>query len=311
MEKKRVLVTGGRGFLGSAICGQLREKPWVDEVYAPSHAEYDLMDQTAVRKMYEALLPQIVIHCAGHIGGIRDARENPAVFFYENLLIGINTFHGAYLAAVEKFVAIGSACSYPEHAPIPLREETLWDGYPEKVNAPYGEAKKMMIVQGKAYAQQYGFHSIHPILVNLYGPGDDFDPYSSHVIPSTIRKFLEAKEANAQSVTLWGDGSPTREFLYVEDAAEGVIQAAEKYDQVEPFNLGSGREISIKDLATLIARETGYTGDILWDTSMPNGQPRRCMDTSRAEREFGFRAPTSFEEGIRRTIAWWKDHSER
>jgi GDP-L-fucose synthase len=306
MTSKRVLVTGGTGFLGSFVCERLKKTDWVGEIIVPRHAEYDLRDQRAVKAMYTDHHPEIVIHCAGHVGGIKDAREHPADFFYDNLMMGVNVQHGAYEAKVEKFIGVGSVCAYPEWAPIPLKEETLWDGYPEKVNAPYGVAKKMLLVQGNAYRQQYGFRSIHLLLVNLYGPRDNFDPETSHVIPGLIRKFLEAKETGASSVTLWGDGSPTREFLYAADAANGIVLAAEKYDAPDPVNLGSGQEIAVRDLATVIAADIGYTGEILWNTSVPNGQPRRCLDTSRAEKEFGFRAAVPLKDGIRETIEWYK-----
>lgn len=303
---KRVLVTGGHGFLGSAVCERLRQTDWAGEIIAPRHTEYDLTQQQAAVQMYKDHHPEIVIHCAGHVGGIKDAREHPAEFYYDNLMIGTNAQHYAYEAGVEKFVGVGSVCAYPEWAPIPLKEDTLWDGYPEKVNAPYGIAKKMLLVQGNAYRQQYGFHSIHLLLVNLYGPRDNFDPETSHVIPGLIRKFLEAKEANAPTVMLWGDGTPTREFLYVDDAADGIVRAAALYDAPEPVNLGSNQEIAVSDLANIIAQEIGYTGQIEWNTSVPNGQPRRCLDTSRAAELFQFRAAMSLKEGIKNTIEWYQ-----
>lgn len=303
---KRVLVTGGKGFLGSAVCERLKKTDWAGEILAPSSAEYDLRNQVAAEAMYCDLRPEIVIHCAAHVGGIKDAREHPADFYYNNLTIGTNAQHFAYKAGVEKFIGVGSVCAYPEWAPIPLREETLWDGYPEKVNAPYGIAKKMLLVQGNAYRQQYGFRSIHLLLVNLYGPRDNFDPETSHVIPGLIRKFLEAKESGAPSVMLWGDGTPTREFLYVDDAANGIVLAAEQYDSPQPINIGASREIAVKDLAHIIAADIGFTGEIQWNTSVPNGQPRRCLDTSKAQELFGFRASMPLEEGIKNTIAWYK-----
>jgi len=303
---KRVLVTGGKGFLGSAVCERLKKTDWAGEILAPSSAEYDLRNQVAAEAMYRDLRPEIVIHCAAHVGGIKDAREHPADFYYNNLTIGTNAQHFAYKAGVEKFIGVGSVCAYPEWAPIPLREETLWDGYPEKVNAPYGIAKKMLLVQGNAYRQQYGFRSVHLLLVNLYGPRDNFDPETSHVIPGLIRKFLEAQESGAPSVMLWGDGTPTREFLYVDDAANGIVLAAEQYDSPEPVNIGASREIAVKDLAHIIAADIGYTGEIQWNTSVPNGQPRRCLDTSKAQELFGFRASMPLEEGIKKTIEWYK-----
>jgi GDP-L-fucose synthase len=248
----------------------------------------------------------IVIHMAATIGGIGINREKPGEFFYDNLMMGVQLMEAARQANVGKFVAVGTICAYPKITPIPFHEEHLWDGYPEETNAPYGLAKKMLLVQGQAYRQQYGFPSIHLLVVNLYGPGDNFDPRSSHVIPALIKKCVDACEAGAPQIEVWGDGSPTREFLYVEDGAEGIALATERYDGVEPVNLGSGMEISIRDLTELIARLTGFAGDIVWDTSKPNGQPRRCLDVSRAERLFGFRASTPFEEGLRRAIEWYR-----
>lgn len=305
MQPSKVLVTGGSGLLGGFICKRVQVSSWVTEMIAPRSSEYDLRDPRAAEQLFADHKPDVVIHCAAHVGGIKDCRDHPGDFFYDNLMIGTNAQHAAYKAGVKKFVGVGTVCAYPEWAPIPLREEDLWNGYPEHVNAPYGLAKKMLLVQGNAYRQQYGFSSIHLLLVNLYGPGDNFHPEKSHVIPGLIRKFIEAKEAGAPFVTLWGDGTPTREFLHADDAARGILLAAEHYDAPQPVNLGSGQEIAVRDLATLIAAETGYTGDIRWDTSVPNGQPKRCLDISRAEKEFGYRASVSLEEGIRETVAWF------
>jgi len=272
---------------------------------APRTAEYDWRDPRAAKQMMDDHKPEIVIHCAARVGGIKDCRDHPAGFFYDNLMIGTNTLHASCEADVQKFVGVGTVCSYPEWAPLPMREDDLWNGYPEKVNAPYGLAKKMMLVQGNAYRQQFGFSAIHLLLANLYGPGDNFHPEKSHVIPGLIRKFIEAKEANAPSVTLWGDGTPTREFLHADDAARGILLAAEKYDAPDPVNLGSGQEIAVKDLAQIIAQETGYTGEIKWDTSVPNGQPKRCLDTSRAQERFGFTAEIPLNKGIAQATEWF------
>jgi GDP-L-fucose synthase len=307
-EGKRIVVTGGGGFLGSHVVGRLRQTEWCSEVSAPRSREYDLREREAVIKMYEDLQPDIVIHIAGVVGGIGANRENPGRFFYDNLMMGVQTMHQAYLHGVEKFVAIGTICSYPKFTPVPFREDNLWDGYPEETNAPYGLAKKMLLVQAQAYRQQYGFSAIYLLPVNLYGPRDNFDPASSHVIPALIKKCLDAQDSGADEIVVWGDGTPTREFLYVEDCAEGIILAAENYDKPDPVNLGAGFEISIKDLAHLIVELTGFEGRITWDTSKPGGQPRRCLDVNRAEREFGFRARTSFEEGMKKTVEWYRDH---
>lgn len=322
MARKRVLVTGGAGFLGSFVVEKLRERDWVGEIFVPRSHEYDLREKEAVIRMYEDARPHIVIHLAGIVGGIGANRASPGQFFYDNLMMGVQTMHYAYLYGVEKFVAIGTVCAYPKFTPVPFREEHLWDGYPEETNAPYGLAKKMLLVQAQAYRQQYGFNAIYLLPVNLYGPRDNFDLDTSHVIPALIRKFIEAQErANADptytpTVTIWGDGSPTREFLYVEDCAEAIVLATERYSKPDPVNIGAGFEISIKDLAELIAQLTGFSGEIIWDTSKPNGQPRRCLDTTRAEQEFGFKAKVGFEEGLRRTIEWYRAfrreaHAER
>ena len=312
MTTKRVLVTGGAGFLGSHVVEKLKSRPWVGEVFVPRSRDYDLRREAAVDRLYADVRPHVVIHLAATVGGIGANRAHPGAFFYDNLLMGVHTLHHAYRHGVEKFVGIGTVCAYPKFTPVPFQEDDLWNGYPEETNAPYGLAKKMLLVQGQAYRQQYGFNAIYLLPVNLYGPGDNFDLETGHVIPALIRRFIEAQERpDASSVVLWGDGSPTREFLYVEDAAEAIVLATERYDKPEPMNIGSGQEIAIKELAQLIAKLTGYQGEILWDTSKPNGQPRRCLDTSRAERELGWRATTSLEDGLRRTVEWYRNIQTR
>lgn len=307
MTGKRVMVTGGAGFLGRFVVEKLRARSWVSDIFVPRSRDYDLREQSVVMRLYEDVQPDIVIHLAGVVGGIGINRAKPAEFFYDNLMMGIQTMHYAYCHGVEKFVAIGTICSYPKLTSVPFEERNLWDGYPEETNAPYGLAKKILLVQAQAYRQQYGFNAIYLLPVNLYGPGDNFDLETSHVIPALIRKFIEAQEqSNSQTVTVWGDGSPTREFLYVEDCAEAVVLATESYGKPEPVNVGAGFEISIKDLAQLIAELTGFEGDIVWDKSKPGGQPRRSLDTSRAEQEFNWRAKTPLEEGLRRTIEWYR-----
>jgi GDP-L-fucose synthase len=301
----RVVVTGGAGFLGSFVTRKLVERG-AAEVFVPRSRDYDLRDPSAIRRLLADARPNVVIHLAARVGGIGANRLHPAEFFYDNLMMGVQLLHESYLCGVRKFVAIGTVCAYPKLTPVPFREEDLWNGYPEETNAPYGLAKKMLLVQSQAYRQQYGFDSIFLLPVNLYGPGDNFDPESSHVIPALIRKCLEAVERGDRQIVVWGDGSPTREFLYVEDAAEGIALAAERYDGAEPVNLGSAFEISIGDLVETIARVTGFTGEIVWDTTQPNGQPRRKLDTSRAWREFGFAARTPFDEGLRRTVEWYR-----
>jgi GDP-L-fucose synthase len=302
LKTKRITVTGGRGFLGRHLVRRLREDRGCKTVFIADLPEYDLRDLGSIRRMFDEQRPDIVIHLAAVVGGIGANREKPGQFFYDNAIMGIQLMHEAYLHQIEKFVAIGTICCYPKHAPVPFSEDNLWDGYPEETNAPYGLAKKMMLVQSQAYRQQYGFNSIFLMPVNLYGPGDNFDPESSHVIPALIRKCVEAKTRGEEEIVVWGDGSPTREFLYVEDAAEGILLATERYDKSEPVNLGSAFEMSIKDLADTIARLTGFQGKIVWDPTKPNGQPRRMLDTSRAQQEFGFRAMISFEMGLSMTI---------
>lgn len=300
-QGKRVVVTGGAGFLGSFVVRELAARG-AAEVTVARRRDYDLRDIAAVRRLLSDTAPHIVIHLAANVGGIEANRLHPADFFYDNLMMGVQLLHESWRAGVGKVVAIGTVCAYPKFSPIPFREEDLWNGYPEETNAPYGLAKKMLLVQSAAYREQYNFNSIFLLPVNLYGPGDNFDPQSSHVIPALIRKCVEANERGEDHVVVWGDGSATREFLYVEDAAIGIVLAAERYDSSEPVNLGSAFEISIKDLVETIARLTGFTGKIVWDTSKPNGQPRRKLDTSRAEESFGFVSQVNFEEGLRRTI---------
>lgn len=300
-----VLVTGGAGFVGSQLVARMREAGY-RQVIVPRSRDYDLTREAAVERLYREVKPSLVIHLAARVGGIGANRTNPGTFFYDNLMMGTLLMEYARRYRVRKFVAIGTICAYPKFTPIPFREDDLWSGYPEETNAPYGLAKKMLLVQAQAYRQQYGFNAIYLLPVNIYGPGDSADPQTSHVIPALIRKCLEARKRGIPSITVWGDGSPTREFLYVEDAAEGIILAAERYDGEAPVNLGSGMEISIKDLVQMICRLTGFAGEVIWDTSKPNGQPRRCLDTSRAEALFGFRSRTPFEEGLRRTIQWYE-----
>jgi GDP-L-fucose synthase len=305
--EKRVVVTGGAGFLGSFLVEKL-QRLGAKEIFVPQIEEYDLVQIEDIRRMYDISKPDILIHLAALAGGIGANRARPAEFFYINLMMGVQLMHEAWQRGIEKFVALGTICAYPKFTPLPFKEENLWDGYPEETNAPYGLAKKMLLVQAQAYRAQYGFNAIYLLPVNLYGPRDNFDLETSHVIPALIRKCLEAKKRGDRQVVLWGDGSPTREFLYVEDAADGILMAAEKYDGSEPINLGSGAEIRIKDLAEMIARLTKFEGELVWDTSKPNGQPRRALDTSRAENYFGFTARMSFEEGLRRTIDWYIEH---
>ena len=304
-QNNRVCVTGGAGFLGSFVTEKLRQRG-ASQVFIPRIEDYDLVQQSEIQRMLADARPDVIIHLAALAGGIGANRARPADFFYINLMMGVQLMHEAWKAGVKKFIAIGTICAYPKFTPLPFREDNLWDGYPEETNAPYGLAKKMLLVQARAYREQHGFNAVYLLPVNLYGPRDNFDLQTSHVIPALIRKCLEARERNDSQVALWGDGSPTREFLYVEDAAEGILLAAERYDGAEPVNLGSGMEIRIKELAMLIARLTGYTGEFVWDTSKPNGQPRRALDVSRAEKSFGFRARVPFDEGLRRTIEWYR-----
>lgn len=303
-SQKKVMVTGGAGFLGSFVVEKLTERG-CGEITVPRSREHDLRDRDVIVRLYREARPDIVIHLAAVVGGIGANRANPGRFFYDNAIMGIQLMEFARHHGVAKFVAIGTVCAYPKFTPVPFKEDDLWDGYPEETNAPYGLAKKMLLVQSQAYRAQYGFNAIYLLPVNLYGPRDNFDLDSSHVIPAMIRKCVEAKQAGKPEIVLWGDGSPTREFLFAEDAAEGIVLAAERYNGEQPVNLGSGHEISIRNLAQLVAEQVGFAGKIVWDTSKPNGQPRRCLDVSRAEKLFGFRAACRFEEGIRKTVAWY------
>jgi len=305
---KRVCITGGAGFLGSFVTEELRREG-AEHVFVPEHPAYDLTKREDILRMLDEAKPDIIIHLAAVVGGIGANMANPGSYFYQNATMGIHLIEEARLAGVGKFVALGTICAYPKFAPIPFREEDLWNGYPEETNAPYGLAKKMMLVQCQAYRQQYDFNGIFLLPVNLYGPRDNFDLESSHVIPAMIRKMSAARDLG-EIVVLWGDGSPTREFLFVEDCARAIVMAAERYDGAEPVNLGAGWEISMKDLAHTIAEAVGYEGEIIWDTNKPNGQPRRKLDVSRARDYFGFEAKVTFDEGIKRTVEWWTANHE-
>jgi GDP-L-fucose synthase len=302
---ERVVVTGGAGFLGGYVVEALRRRGCT-QLVSPRSADYDLVQLPAVERLYRDARPTLVIHLAARVGGIGANQQNPGRFFYENLMMGAQLIEAGRRAGVKKLVATGTICSYPKYAPVPFREEDLWNGYPEETNAPYGLAKKMLLVQSQAYRQQYGFNSIVLFPVNLYGPRDNFDPESSHVIPALIRKCLAAVERGEREIVAWGDGSPSREFLHAHDAAEGILLAAERYDSSEPVNLGAGFEITIKELTGLIARLCGFEGTVRWDTSRPNGQPRRQLDTQRARKLFGFEASTPFAEGLAATIEWYR-----
>ena len=325
-QNRRVLVTGGAGFLGAFVVEKLRECG-CKNIFIPRSKDYDLVEMKDVRRLYRDATPDIVIHLAGRVGGIGANRANPGKFFYDNLMMGVQMMEVGRQVGIEKFVAVGTICAYPKFAPIPFKEEDLWNGYPEETNAPYGLAKKMLLVQAQAYRRQYGFNAIYLLPVNLYGPGDNFDSESSHVIPALIYKFIKAqREASSKqkavgsnsaysivptsysappSVVIWGTGKATREFFYVEDAAEGILLAAEHYNKPDPVNLGVGFEISVRDLVDLIAKLTGFRGEILWDKTKPDGQPRRMLDVSKAEKEFGFKAKTNLEEGLKKTIDWF------
>jgi GDP-L-fucose synthase len=300
-------VTGGAGFLGSVVVNRLAEHG-ASEIIVPRRSDYDLVKGDDVRRLLNDTRPDVILHLAANVGGIGANQAHPAEFFYDNLMMGVQLMHESWKAGVEKFVAVGTVCSYPKFAEVPFREDAIWDGYPEETNAPYGLAKKMLLVQSQAYKQQYEFNSIYLIPVNLYGPGDNFDLETSHVVPALIRKCIEARERGDESIPAWGDGPPTREFLYVDDAAEGILLGAELYEGSEPVNLGSGAEISIKDLAGKIRALTRFEGQFTWDASRPNGQPRRSLDTSRAKREFSFTAGTPLDVGLEQTVQWYEQH---
>lgn len=306
-QDKRVVVTGGAGFLGSFVVEQLRARGCT-HIVVPRSKDYDLVRMEAIERLYADAKPDMVIHLAARVGGIGANQANPGRFFYDNLMMGAQLIEVGRRRGLKKFVALGTICAYPKFAPIPFKEDDIWNGYPEETNAPYGLAKKMMLAQSQAYRDQYGFNSIVLFPVNLYGPRDNFDLKTSHVIPALIRKFAEAKESQRSSVELWGDGSPSREFLYVEDAAEGILRAAEAYNGSLPVNLGTGEEVAIRDLAAMIAGEVGFSGRIEWDTTKPNGQPRRCLDVSRAKQLFGFQARHSLREGLKKTVAWFNEN---
>jgi GDP-L-fucose synthase len=305
MKDKRITVTGGKGFLGTHLMRRMREMGY-RRIAIADLPEYNLVDITHVRRLYEETRPDIVIHLAAKVGGIGFNQENPASLFYENAMMGIQLLHEGHARGIEKFVALGTICAYPKFTPVPFKEDDLWDGYPEETNAPYGLAKKMMLVQSQAYRTQYGFNSIFLLPVNLYGPGDNFDPASSHVIPALIKKCVDAMANGENEIVVWGTGKATREFFYVEDAAEAIIRAMEHYNKSEPVNIGAGFEISIRELVDLIVELTGFVGKVTWDTTRPDGQPRRMLNTTRASHEFGFKARTGFRDGLKKTIEWYR-----
>jgi GDP-L-fucose synthase len=309
-RNRRVTVTGGAGFLGSFVVEKLLARG-ASEVFVPRSRDFDLRTPQGIQRLLAAAQPDVVIHLAAHVGGIGANRAHPAEFFYDNLMMGVPLFHECWRAGVGKFVGVGTVCSYPKFARVPFVEDDLWGGYPEETNAPYGLAKKMLLVQAQAYRDQYAYPSLFLLPVNLYGPEDDFDPASSHVIPALIRKCVDAQERGDERIVVWGTGAATREFLYVEDAAEGIVLASERHNDCDPVNLGSGMEISIRDLVETIAKLTGFVGEIEWDRSQPNGQPRRCLDTSRAKARFGFEAKTSFEDGLGHAIRWYRENRSR
>lgn len=307
-KDKSVVVTGGSGFLGQVVVSMLKGAG-CENIHIPRSKDCDLRESSAIKRLLKDTRPDMIIHLAAAVGGIGANRENPGKFFYDNLMMGVELIEQSRQFGVKKFVAIGTICSYPKFAAIPFKEEDIWNGYPEETNAPYGLAKKMLLVQSQAYRQQYGFNSIFLLPVNLYGPGDNFDPHSSHVIPALIKKCMDAKKRDEKEIVVWGTGKATREFLYVDDAARGIILAAEKYNQSDPINIGAGFEISIKDLVALIVQLTGFKGAVIWDTSKPDGQPRRMLDVKKARKEFNFTAQTSFESGLKKTIQWYKKES--
>jgi len=305
LQEKQIVVTGGSGFLGSHVVERLIGMG-CERVFVPRSSQYDLRKQEAVSRLFDDVRPEIIFHLGAVVGGIGANRENPGSFFYDNILMGVELMEQARRRGTEKFVAVGTVCAYPKFASVPFREDDLWSGYPEETNAPYGLAKKMLLVQAQAYREQYGFNAIYLLPVNLYGPRDSFDPAKSHVIPALIRKCLEAAESNAGEIEVWGTGTASREFLYVDDCAEAIVLAAQRFNGAEPVNLGVGSEITIRALIELIAELTGFKGKLVWNSDKPDGQPRRCLDVSRAEREFGFRAKTDFRDGLRRTIDWYR-----
>ncbi|MFA5180314.1 MAG: GDP-L-fucose synthase [Syntrophales bacterium] len=305
MKNKRITITGGKGFLGKHLIKTFRNHGH-ENITVADLPDYNLVDLCDVRRLYEETRPDIVVHLAAKVGGIGFNRENPGSLFYDNIMMGVQLIHEGYLRKIDKFVALGTICAYPKFTPVPFREDDLWNGYPEETNAPYGLAKKMMLVQSQAYRQQYGFNSIFLLPVNLYGPGDNFDPRSSHVIPALIKKCVDARIRREKDIIVWGSGQATREFFYVEDAAEAIVLATERYNKSEPVNIGAGFEISIRDLVELIVELTGFRGKISWDATQPDGQPRRMLDTTKALTELGFRAATDFREGLRKTISWYE-----
>lgn len=307
MKEKRITITGGKGFLGRHLIRKLEEMD-CRRLAIADLPEYDLVSPEGVRRLYEQTRPDIVIHLAAKVGGIGFNQENPAPLFYDNLMMGVQLMHEGWKFGIEKFVAIGTICAYPNFTPVPFHEDDIWNGYPEATNAPYGLAKKMMLVQSQAYRQQYGFNAIFLLPVNLYGPGDNFDPRSSHVIPALIKKCVDAVEDGHDEIVVWGTGAATREFFYAEDAAEAICMATQLYNKSEPVNIGPGFEISIRDLVALIVELTGFKGKVIWDAAKPDGQPRRMLDTSRAQAEFGFKAKTDFREGLKNTIAWYRQN---
>ena len=309
LSKEQIVITGGDGFLGRNVQAQLRAAGvGAGNILVPTIEQYDLTEESSVERMYRDMKPTVVIHLAAEVGGIGANRENPGRFFYSNMAMGLHMIEVARRVGLKKFVQIGTICAYPKFTPVPFKEEDLWNGYPEETNAPYGIAKKALLVMLQAYRQQYGFNGIFLLPVNLYGPGDNFNPQSSHVIPALIRKFVEAKSQGKDEVVVWGTGKASREFLYVEDCARGITMATQSYDGNEPVNLGAGFEITISDLVEKISKLTGFEGRIVWDTSQPDGQPRRCLDTARAEQFFGFQAQVKFDEGLKSTLNWWTSH---
>ena len=309
MKDKRITVTGGKGFLGGHLIAKLRDKGY-QKIAVAGRPEYDFVNLGDIKRMYEATKPDVVIHLAATVGGIGFNQEHPASLFYDNIMMGVQLIHEGYLRKIDKFVALGTICAYPKFTPVPFKEDDIWNGYPEETNAPYGLAKKMMLVQSQAYRNQYGFNSIFILPVNLFGPGDNFDPLSSHVIPALIKKCVDAVASGEREIIVWGTGKATREFFYVEDAAEAIILAMEKYDKSDPVNIGAGFEISIRDLVGLIIELTGFKGIVTWDETKPDGQPRRMLDTTRAYHEFGFKARTDFRVGLAKTIEWYKSHRD-